>query len=78
MLLFSLYYQGPSPPPPPKKACFPSNSKVKLENGKLVKMSDLEIEDKVQTSMFPQFVQFYLINYFSLFTLNHFEQKTFC
>ena len=31
--------------------CFPSNSEVKLEGGKSVKMSELEIGDLVQTGM---------------------------
>ena len=36
-----------TPPPPPK--CFPSDAQVKLENGKSVTMSDLQIGNQVQT-----------------------------
>ena len=32
-----------------KKGCFPSKTKVKLENGKIVTMSELQKGDKVQT-----------------------------
>ena len=35
-----------------KKNCFPANAKVKLESGKSVKMSELQIGDKVQRGMF--------------------------
>ena len=42
----------PSPPPPPPSGggggCFPSTAKVNLENGKSVKMSDLELGNRVQ------------------------------
>ena len=36
-----------TPPPPP--TCFPSTRLVNLENGKSVTMSELKIEDQVQT-----------------------------
>ena len=39
----------PPPPPPPSKKCFPSTAKVKLESGKLVKMSELQIGDQIET-----------------------------
>ena len=32
-----------------KYDCFPSAGKVKLENGKVVQMSELQVGDKVQT-----------------------------
>ena len=32
--------------------CFPSSAKVRLENGKSVTMSELQIKDQVQTGMF--------------------------
>ena len=38
-------------PPPPSKPCFPLNAKVKVENGKSVQMSELQIGDRVQTGM---------------------------
>ena len=31
--------------------CFPSTAKVNLENGKSVRMSELQVGDKVQTGM---------------------------
>ena len=34
-----------------KKKCFPSISKVKLESGKIVTMSELQIGDNVQTGL---------------------------
>ena len=38
-------------PAPPSGGCFPSVSKVNLENGKIVKLSQLKIGDKVQTGI---------------------------
>ena len=34
------------------ESCFPSMAKVKVESGKSVKMYELQIGDRVQTSMF--------------------------
>ena len=34
-----------------KKGCFPSTARVNLENGKVIKMSELQIGDKVQTGI---------------------------
>ena len=39
----------PPPPPPSSSGCFPSDAKVKLENGELLAMSKLEIGDRIQT-----------------------------
>ena len=37
------------------KGCFPSMAKVKVETGKLVTMSELQIGDRVQTGMLSNF-----------------------
>ena len=37
------------------KPCFPSFAKVRFENGKLVMMSELQKDDKVQTGRVLQF-----------------------
>ena len=34
-----------------KKSCFPSNANVKLENGKSITMSELQIGDQIQTGI---------------------------
>ena len=34
-----------------KKTCFPSSARVSLENGKTVRMSELQIGDRVQTGI---------------------------
>ena len=41
----------PPPPPPPRPACFPSDAKVDVENGKSIRMSELQIRDQLQTGM---------------------------
>ena len=41
------------------KICFPSTAKVKLVNGKLVTMSELQIGDKVQIGMSTLFIIFF-------------------
>ena len=55
ILLFYLYFvvttttTTTTPSPSSSSGCFPSESRVKLENGKLVAMSELQIGDKIQT-----------------------------
>ena len=49
----------PPPPPPPPPSCFPSESKVNLENGKSVTMSELNIGDRVQTGICAYLYIFY-------------------
>ena len=39
-------------PPPPTTSCFPSIAKVKLQNGKSITMSELQIGDQVQTGVY--------------------------
>ena len=34
------------------KSCFPSMSKIKLENGKIIPMSELQTGDRVQTGKY--------------------------
>ena len=56
---YSLYCcDCPPPPPPPVTRCFPSTATVSLENGKSVKMSELQVTDKVQIRMYLQFLIF--------------------
>ena len=43
------FFLDKNPPPPPPPKCFPSDAQVKLENGKSVTMSDLQIGNQVQT-----------------------------
>ena len=52
ILLFYLYFvvtTTTTPSPSSSSGCFPSESRVKLENGKSVTMSELQIGDKIQT-----------------------------
>ena len=37
--------------PPPSSKCFPAAAKIKLQNGRLMSMSELQIGDRVQTGM---------------------------
>ena len=37
--------------PPPSKRCFPAEAKIKLQNGRLMSMSELQIGERVQTGM---------------------------
>ena len=39
----------PPPPPPSGGGCFPSVAKVGLKNGEIIRMSDLQVGDQVQT-----------------------------
>ena len=36
----------------PKKRCFPSDSQIQLQNGKIVTMEKLKVGDKVQTGRY--------------------------
>ena len=38
-------------PPPPPTACFPSNAKIHLQNGKSIRMSEMKIGDQIQTGI---------------------------
>ena len=57
ILLFYLYFlvttttttTTTTPSPSSSSGCFPSESRVKLENGKSATMSELQIGDKIQT-----------------------------
>ena len=54
ILLFYLYFlvtttTTATPSPSSSSGCFPSESRVKLENGESVTMSELQIGDKIQT-----------------------------
>ena len=66
MRLLSIYnyviiIDPPPPPPPPKKGCFPSSAKVNLEKGKVIRMSELQIGDKVQTGKFIKKSVLYIV-----------------
>ena len=47
----------PPPPPPESSSCFPLMAKVKIENGKSVQISELQIGDKVQTGTIIELVK---------------------
>ena len=51
-------------------SCFPSLAKVKLGNGKSLKMSELKIGDQVQTSMHIMSLISMQFNIFSLLTIS--------
>ena len=49
--------RAPLPPPPPlpklpPPSCFPSTARVSLESGNSIRMSKLQIGDKIQTGMY--------------------------
>ena len=44
----------PPPPPPSGGGCFPSSAKVKIETGKYVRMSELQIGDQVQAGRYTK------------------------
>ena len=55
---------------PGSSGCFPSASKVKIENGKLVAMSELQKGDKVQTGTDSEnFYHIHLFIYFIAFII---------
>ena len=61
MLFFIDPPPPPPPPPPKKKGCFPSSAKVNLEKGKVIRMAELQIGDKVQTGLVIKQSVFYIV-----------------
>ena len=64
------------PPPPPSKKCFPSTAKVKLESGKFVKMSELQIGDQIKTGRMVLLTTLFNIVFYFILFMNFIKFKT--